>query len=280
MKFIRHGERGSEKPGMVDGEGIYRDLSGEIADLAGDALADLSRLADIDAAALPAVPAGTRLGPCVGGTGKFLCIGLNYYDHAAEMGLDAPKEPVLFLKATSAISGPNDPIVVPRGAEKVDWEVELGIVIGRTAKYVSEADAMSHVAGFCVLNDVSERSFQTERAGQWTKGKSCDTFGPTGPMLVTPDEVGDPQALDIWLKVNGEFRQNGTTETMIFGPAHIVSYLSQFFTLHPGDIISTGTPPGVGMGMKPEPQYLKLGDVVELGISGLGEQRLEVVADR
>jgi 2-keto-4-pentenoate hydratase/2-oxohepta-3-ene-1,7-dioic acid hydratase in catechol pathway len=225
------------------------------------------------------VPGNPRLGPCVAGTGKFMCIGLNYSDHAAESGLSVPPEPVLFMKATSAIVGPDDPLVIPRGSLKTDWEVELGVVIGKPAKYVDQAHALDHVAGYCVINDVSERAFQTERAGQWTKGKSCDSFGPTGPWLVTADEVPDPQALSMWLKVNGVTRQDGSTATMVYGVAFLVSYLSQFFTLHPGDIISTGTPPGVGLGMKP-PQFLKAGDVVELGISGLGSQRQDVVADQ
>ncbi|MEM7566536.1 MAG: fumarylacetoacetate hydrolase family protein [Pseudomonadota bacterium] len=280
MKFIRHGAPGAEKPGLVDANGTYRDLSAHVGDLAGDVLTDLSRFSDVDPASLPEVSADTRLGPCVGGTGKFMCIGLNYSDHAAESGMDVPPEPVLFMKATSAICGPDDDIIIPRGSEKTDWEVELGVVIGKPAKYVSEADALSHVAGYCVINDVSERAFQAERAGQWTKGKSCDNFGQTGPMLVTPDEAGDPQNLKMWLTVNGETRQDGSTATMVYSVAHIISYLSQFFTLHPGDIISTGTPPGVGMGMKPEPVYLKAGDVVELGIEGLGQQRQNVVADR
>ncbi len=263
---------------MLDAGGVIRDLSGVIDDLAGDALADLGRLAGTDPASLPAVPGEPRLGPCVAGTGKFMCIGLNYADHAAESGLEVPSEPVLFMKATSAICGPDDPIIVPRGATKVDWEVELGVVIGRKAKYVSEAEALSHVAGYCVCNDVSEREYQIERQGQWTKGKSCDNFGQTGPWLVTPDEVPDPQNLGMWLEVNGERVQDGSTKTMVYGVAHLVSYLSQFFTLHPGDIISTGTPPGVGLGFKP-PRYLKAGDVVELGIEGLGRQRQDVIAD-
>jgi 2-keto-4-pentenoate hydratase/2-oxohepta-3-ene-1,7-dioic acid hydratase in catechol pathway len=219
-----------------------------------------------------------RLGPCVGGTGKFICIGLNYSDHAAETGAKVPPEPIIFMKATSAICGPNDPILIPRSSEKTDWEVELGVVIGKPAKYVSEAQALNHVAGYCVINDVSERAFQTERSGQWTKGKSCDNFGQTGPWLVTPDEVPDPQNLGMWLTVNDEKVQNGSTATMVYGVAFLVSYLSQFFTLHPGDIISTGTPPGVGMGMKP-PRYLKAGDVVELGIEGLGQQKQTCVQD-
>ena len=278
MKFIRYGEPGQEKPGLLDKDGVMRDLSGHIGDLSGDILADLGGLATIDPATLPKVEGSPRLGPCVGGTGKFMCIGLNYADHAAESGMTVPSEPVLFMKATSAICGPNDPIIIPRGSEKTDWEVELGVVIGRAAKYVDEADALGHVAGYCVINDVSERSYQLERQGQWTKGKSCDNFGQVGPWLVTPDEVGDPQDLSMWLTVNGEGLQDGSTRTMVYGVADLVSYLSQFMTLHPGDIISTGTPPGVGMGLKP-PRYLKAGDVVELGIEGLGQQRQECIAD-
>jgi 2-keto-4-pentenoate hydratase/2-oxohepta-3-ene-1,7-dioic acid hydratase in catechol pathway len=271
MKLLRYGPQGQEKPGLVDADGHIRDLSAHIADLSGEVLTDLDRLKSIDPASLPVVPGNPRLGPCVSGTGKFICIGLNYADHAAESGLQVPPEPVIFMKATSAICGPNDPILIPRTSVKTDWEVELGVVIGKRAKYATEAEALSHVAGYCVINDVSERAFQTERAGQWTKGKSCDNFGQTGPWLVTPDEVPDPQNLPMWLKVNGKMMQNGSTKTMVYGVAHVVAYLSQFFTLHPGDIISTGTPPGVGMGMKPQ-QYLKVGDTVELGIRGLGSQ--------
>ena len=278
MKLLRYGPRGAEKPGLLDGEGRIRDLSGIIGDLAGEVLVDLGRIAALDPATLPLVEGNPRLGPCVGGTGKFMCIGLNYADHAAESGLKVPAEPVLFLKANSAICGPDDPIIIPRGSQKTDWEVELGVVIGRPAKYVTEAEALSHVAGYCVINDVSERSFQAERAGQWTKGKSCDNFGQTGPWLVTPDEVPDPQALVMWLKVEGETMQQGSTRTMVYGVAFLISYLSQFFTLHPGDIISTGTPPGVGMGRKP-PRFLRPGEVVELGIEGLGRQRQVCVAD-
>ena len=278
MKFIRHGERGQEKPGLIDASGTRRDLSGHVDDLAGDVLADLGRFRDLDTDALPEVPADARLGPCAGGVGKFMCIGLNYSDHAAETGLDVPEEPILFMKASSAVCGPNDDIVLPRGSEKTDWEVELGVVIGRRGKYIAEADALAHVAGYCTINDVSERAFQTERKGQWTKGKSCDNFGPIGPWLVTPDEVSDPQNLAMWLEVNGERRQDGSSSTMVYGVAHLIAYLSEFFTLHPGDVISTGTPPGVGMGMDP-PTYLAAGDVVTLGIEGLGEQRQTVVAD-
>lgn len=280
MKLVRYGAKGSEKPGILDGAGTIRDLSGLVGDIAGATLSDegLDRLRGLDLSALPAVDASARLGACVGGTGKFICIGLNYADHAAESNLPVPSEPVIFMKATSAICGPNDQILIPRGSEKTDWEVELGIVIGRRAKYVSEADALSYVAGYCTINDVSERAFQAERQGQWTKGKSCDTFGPTGPWLVTRDEVADPQNLKMWLKVNGETRQDGSTKTMVYGAAFVVSYLSQFMSLEPGDIISTGTPPGVGMGMKP-PTYLKPGDVIELGIEGLGDQRQTCIAD-
>jgi len=281
MKLLRWGPAGAERPGMLDSAGVARDLTGLVPDIGGALLSDagLAMLRGLDAATLPPVPAGARLGPCVGGTGKFICIGLNYSDHAAETGAAVPPEPIIFMKATSAICGPDDPIIIPRGSEKTDWEVELGVVIGTAGKYIAEADALAHVAGYCVINDVSERAFQAERAGQWTKGKSCDNFGQTGPWLVTRDEVADPQALGMWLTVNGQSRQNGSTRTMVYGVAHLVSYLSQFFTLHPGDIISTGTPPGVGLGMKP-PQYLRAGDVVELGIEGLGHQRQDVVADR
>lgn len=278
MKFLRYGERGAEKPGVLDADGRIRDLSSIVTDLGGEVLTRLSSL-DVDPATLPLVEGKPRFGACVAGTGKFICIGLNYSDHAAESGMDVPPEPVVFLKATSAVCGPNDPIIIPRNSEKTDWEVELGIVIGKPAKYVSEAEAFDHVAGYCVINDVSERAFQIERAGQWTKGKSCDNFGQTGPWLVTPDEVADPQRLGMWLDVNGQRMQDGSTSTMVYGVAYLISYLSQFFTLHPGDIISTGTPPGVGMGRKP-PQFLKPGDIVELGIDGLGTQRQDVIADK
>lgn len=280
MKLLRHGPAGAEKPGIRLEDGTIRDLSGIVPDIAGAVLSDegLAAIRAADVSALPVVPADTRLGPCVGGTGKFICIGLNYADHAAESGMAVPPEPVIFMKATSAICGPYDPIIIPRGSEKTDWEVELAVIIGTRAKYVSEADALSHVAGFAITNDVSERAFQTERAGQWTKGKSCDNFGQIGPWLVTRDEVADPQNLPMWLKVNGQTMQDGSTRTMVYGVAHLVSYLSQFMTLHPGDVISTGTPPGVGMGQKP-PRYLKAGDVVELGIEGLGQQRQAVIAD-
>ncbi|ANL32147.1 fumarylacetoacetate hydrolase family protein [Rhizobium phaseoli] len=280
MKLMRVGEAGREKPALLDADGKIRDLSGHVADIGGEAIspAGLAKIAAIDPKSLPELAAG-RIGACVAGTGKFICIGLNFSDHAAETGATVPPEPVIFMKATSAISGPNDTVLIPRGSEKTDWEVELGVVIGKTAKYVSEADALDYVAGYCVSHDVSERAFQTERAGQWTKGKSCDTFGPIGPWLVTKDEIADPQNLGMWLKVNGQTMQNGSSKTMVYGVAHIVSYLSQFMSLHPGDVISTGTPPGVGMGMKP-PRYLRDGDVVELGIEGLGSQKQSFVADR
>ncbi|WP_445680945.1 fumarylacetoacetate hydrolase family protein [Radicibacter daui] len=278
MKFLRYGPAGQEKPGLLDKNGQIRDLSGHVSDLSGAALdpANLKKLAALDAASLPLVGGSPRLGACVAGTGKFICIGLNYSDHAAETGAKVPPEPIIFMKATSAIVGPDDNLEIPRGSLKTDWEVELGVVIGKTAKYVSEAEAMDHVAGYCVINDVSERAFQAERHGQWTKGKSADTFGPTGPWLVTADEVPDPQNLKMWLKVNDVSRQDGSTATMVYGVRFLISYLSQFMSLQPGDIISTGTPPGVGLGMKP-PTFLKAGDVVTLGIEGLGSQRQQVV---
>jgi len=272
------GKRLAKDALCVKVDGVLRDLSGRIGDLAGDTLSRLDELMAIDTATLAAVPGDPRLGPCVAGVGKFICIGLNYADHAAESGAEVPPEPVVFMKATSAICGPNDPIIIPRGSQKTDWEVELAVVIGKAAKYVSEDEALDHVAGYCVANDVSERAFQIEHAGQWTKGKSADHFGPIGPWLVTPDEVGDPQNLALWLKVNGETMQNGSTKTMVYGVAHVISYLSRFMTLHPGDIIATGTPPGVGMGMKPQ-RFLKPGDTVELGAEGLGSQRHDVVTD-
>jgi 2-keto-4-pentenoate hydratase/2-oxohepta-3-ene-1,7-dioic acid hydratase in catechol pathway len=280
MKLLRHGPRGAEKPGLLHVDGTIRDLTGLVPDIGGAVLSDtgLAMLRAVDPTSLPVVDATTRLGACVAGTGKFICIGLNYADHAAESGMAVPPEPVIFMKATSAICGPNDPIIIPRTSQKTDWEVELGVVIGTAAKYVTPEQAMAHVAGYCVSNDVSERAFQTERAGQWTKGKSCDNFGQIGPWLVTRDEVADPQALPMWLTVNGTTKQNGSTRTMVYGVAFVVSYLSQFMTLQPGDVISTGTPPGVGMGMKP-PQFLRAGDVVELGIEGLGRQRQDVIAD-
>ncbi|MBK8456444.1 MAG: fumarylacetoacetate hydrolase family protein [Phyllobacteriaceae bacterium] len=279
MKLLRHGSPGAEKPGLLHNDGTIRDLAGVIPDIGGAVLSDagLERLRGVDAAKLPIVAPETRLGPCVAGTGKFICIGLNYADHAAESGMAVPPEPVIFMKATSAICGPNDPLVIPRGSEKTDWEVELAVIIGTRAKYVSEDQALAHVAGYAVTNDVSERAFQIERAGQWTKGKSCDSFGPIGPWLANRDEIADPQDLALWLSVNGHREQDGSTRTMVHGVAFLVAYLSQFMTLHPGDVISTGTPPGVGMGKKP-PRYLKAGDVVETGIAGLGRQRQDVIA--
>ena len=278
MKLLRYGPVGHEKPGLLDAEGKIRDLSAHIDDIAGDALTPdgLARLAALDAAALPLAEGDPRIGPCVGRVGKFICIGLNYADHAAESGLAVPSEPVVFNKWTSAICGPDDDIEIPRGSTKTDWEVELGIVIGKGGRYIDEADALSHVAGYCVINDVSEREWQIERGGTWDKGKGCDTFGPIGPWLVTPDEAGDVGNLTMWLEVDGHRYQNGSTATMIFGVAHIISYLSRFLSLQPGDVISTGTPPGVGMGQKP-PVYLKGGEVMRLGIEGLGEQRQNVV---
>ncbi|MBY5401091.1 fumarylacetoacetate hydrolase family protein [Rhizobium leguminosarum] len=280
MKLMRVGEAGSEKPALLDADGKIRDLSGHVADIGGEAIgpAGLAKIAAIDPKSLPEIAPG-RIGACVAGTGKFICIGLNYSDHAAETGATVPPEPIIFMKATSAIVGPNDNVVIPRSSEKTDWEVELGVVIGKTAKYVTEAEALDYVAGYCVSNDVSERAFQTERSGQWTKGKSCDTFGPIGPWLVTKDEIPEPQNLGMWLTVNGQKMQNGSSKTMVYGVAFLVSYLSQFMSLHPGDVISTGTPPGVGMGLKP-PRYLKNGDVVELEIEGLGTQKQTFVADR
>ncbi|MFD1628066.1 fumarylacetoacetate hydrolase family protein [Azospirillum griseum] len=278
MKLLRYGPAGQEKPGLLDADGRIRDLSAHVTDIAGATLSPdgLNALRALDPASLPLVEGNPRLGPCVTGTGKFICIGLNYSDHAAETGATVPPEPIIFMKATSAITGPNDVIEIPRGSLKTDWEVELGVIIGKTAKYVSEEDAMDHVAGYCVINDVSERAFQTEHHGQWTKGKSADSFGPTGPWLVTRDEVADPQNLPMWLEVNGHRYQNGSTATMVYGVRFLVSYLSRFMSLQPGDIISTGTPPGVGMGQKPQ-TYLKAGDVVTLGIEGLGSQRQDVV---
>ncbi len=278
MRLVRYGESGAEKPGMLDEDGVLRDLSGVVEDIAGAALADSGWRRGLDPASLPRVTGRPRLGPCVGGTGKFIGIGLNYADHAAEAGMEVPAEPVLFLKATSAISGPNDPILLPRGSQKTDWEVELGVVIGRGGKYIDEREALDHVAGYCVVNDVSERAYQIEMAGQWAKGKGCDSFGPIGPWLVTADSVPDPQNLRMWLEVNGRRMQEGSTKTMVYTVPFLVSYLSRFFSLQPGDIITTGTPPGVGMGQKP-PRYLRAGDVVRLGIEGLGEQRQEVVAE-
>jgi 2-keto-4-pentenoate hydratase/2-oxohepta-3-ene-1,7-dioic acid hydratase in catechol pathway len=275
MKLLRFGPSGSEKPGLLDADGQIRDLSGIVDDIAGDVLSEtsLTKLKAIDPATLPLAPAGSRYGPCVAKVGKFICIGLNYADHAAESGLAVPDEPVLFMKATSAIVGPNDEVLKPRGSTKLDWEVELGLVIGKKASYVSEAEALDYVAGFCTINDVSERNFQTERGGTWDKGKGCDTFGPLGPWLVTKDEAGDVNNLKMWLDVNGKRFQNGTTSTMVFKPAFLVHYVSQFMSLHPGDVISTGTPPGVGLGQKPDPIYLNVGDIMELGIENLGTQK-------
>ena len=280
MKLMRYGAKGAEKPALVDANGVVRDLSGELADITAHTLTPLSlqRLRDLNPATLPAVENPGRIALPWTGCGKFIAVGLNYADHAAESNLPVPAEPVLFTKTVSCMVGCNDAVVLPQGSVKSDWEVELGVVIGKTAKYVSEADALDYVAGYCVSHDVSERAFQTERSGQWTKGKSCDTFGPIGPWLVTKDEVADPQNLKMWLTVNGKTMQNGSTKTMVYGVAYLVSYLSQFMSLHPGDVISTGTPPGVGMGMKP-PQYLKPGDVVELGMEGLGTQRQTFHAD-
>jgi ureidoglycolate lyase len=281
MKLVRFGDVGSEKPGMIDADGVLRDLSGVVGDITGDMLGDesIAKLRALDASTLPAVEGSPRLGSCVNNIGKFLCIGLNYSDHAAESNLPIPEHPILFYKATSAVVGPNDDIYRPRNSTQMDWEVELGVVIGKDAKYVSEEDALDYVAGYCVINDLSERHFQMNLSGQWTKGKSCDTFGPTGPWMVTRDEIPDPQALDMWLDVNGERRQTGNTKTMIFTVAEIVSHLSQLMTLKPGDVISTGTPPGVGMGIKPEAVYLQPGDQVELEIEGLGKQSQLVKQD-
>ena len=279
MKLVRYGEKGAEKPGLIDKSGQLRDLSAHIRDLDGEAYspASLKKLAGIDPASLPAVSGNPRLGAPVTGISKFVAIGLNYSDHAKETGNPIPSEPIFFLKANTALSGPADPVEKPRGSTKLDWEVEIAVIIGSRAKYVSEADALNHVAGYCICNDVSERNFQIERLGQWTKGKSHDTFGPLGPWLVTRDEIPNPQSLSMWLDVNGKRKQTGSTSTMIFPIAKCVSYVSQFMTLLPGDVLTTGTPPGVGTGMKP-PQYLNVGDVVTLGIEGLGEQRQEIVA--
>ena len=280
MKLLRYGPVGQEKPGILDADGKLRDLTGKVDDIAGETLspAGLAKLKALDPASLPLVPGNPRIGPCVGRVGKFIAVGLNYSDHAAETGAKVPEEPILFMKATSSIVGPNDTVVIPRKSVKTDWEVELAIVIGTKANYVDEADALKHVAGYCIVNDVSEREFQAERGGQWTKGKSADTFGPMGPWLVTPDEIADVQSLDMFLDVSGLRRQTGTTRTMIFGVRFLVHYISQFMTLHPGDVITTGTPPGVGLGIKPVPVFLKPGDEMHLGIQGLGEQRQKVVA--
>lgn len=273
MKLLRYGPKGREQPGLLDGEGRIRGLGGHVREIDAATISPkgLEQLRAIDPGSLPVVDGSPRLGPCVAGIGKFICIGLNYADHAAESGLKVPPEPVIFMKATSAVCGPDDEVEIPRGSEKTDWEVELGVVIGKTAKYVSEADALDHVAGYCVVNDVSERAFQAERSGQWTKGKSHDTFGPIGPWLVTRDEVQDPQDLDMWLEVDGRRYQDGSTRTMVYKVPFLVSYLSQFMSLQPGDVISTGTPPGVGLGQKP-PVFLRPGQTMRLGIAGLGEQ--------
>ena len=280
MKLVRVGSAGAERPGLVLADGGIADLSGVLPDIAGAALSpdSLAKIQALDPAKLPRFAADARLGACVGNVGKFIAIGLNYADHAAETGAKIPAEPIVFMKATSCIVGPNDTVLKPRGSTKMDWEVELGVVIGSVTRYVSEAEAAKHIAGYCVINDLSERAFQLERGGQWDKGKGCDTFGPLGPWLVTSDEVGDPANLSMWLDVNGIRRQNGSTRTMIFKPAFLVSYLSQFMSLQPGDVITTGTPPGVGMGIKPEPIFLNVGDVMELGIEKLGQQRQVVAA--
>jgi 2-keto-4-pentenoate hydratase/2-oxohepta-3-ene-1,7-dioic acid hydratase in catechol pathway len=280
MKLLRYGLPGREKPGFVSPDGKVRDLSEIIPDLAGHSLLPdaIEKLRNTDISLLPKVTGQPRIGPCVGSVGKFICIGLNYSDHAAESGMAVPVEPVIFMKATSSICGPNDNVVIPRGSKKTDWEVELGVVIGKPAKCVEEADALSHVAGYCVINDLSERAFQLEGTGQWVKGKSADTFGPIGPWLVTPDEIPNPQNLDMWLDVDGHRYQNGSTKTMVFGVAHLISYVSRFMSLRTGDVISTGTPPGVGHGQRP-PVYLRSGNRIQLGISGLGQQNQEVLAD-
>ena len=280
MKLLRYGTAGLEKPGLLATDGTVRDLSDVIPDVAGESLTPevIERLRKLDIGKLPRVNKPGRLGPCVGKVGKFICIGLNYSDHAAESGMAVPREPIVFMKATSAICGPNDDVVIPRGSEKTDWEVELGVVIGKPAKYVSQAEALSHVAGYCVINDLSERAFQLEGTGQWVKGKSADTFGPIGPWLVTTDEIADPQNLDMWLEVDGYRYQEGSTRTMVFGVACLVSYLSRFMSLQSGDIISTGTPPGVGLGRKP-PVFLRPGNSMRLGVQELGEQRQKVVSE-
>jgi ureidoglycolate lyase len=279
MKLLRYGEKGQERPALLDADGRLRDLSAHISDIAGDALLqhNLARLQELDPASLPLVPGNPRLGACVGQVGKFICIGLNYADHAAETGAPIPDEPIIFNKWTSAIVGPNDNIEIPRHSTKTDWEVELGVVIGQGGRYIEESQAMQHVAGYCVINDVSEREFQLERGGTWDKGKGCDTFGPLGPWLVSRDEIADPHQLSIWLEVDGHRYQNGNTRTMIFQIPKLISYLSQFMSLQPGDVISTGTPPGVGLGIKPTPVYLKPGQKIRLGIEGLGEQNQTTV---
>jgi 2-keto-4-pentenoate hydratase/2-oxohepta-3-ene-1,7-dioic acid hydratase in catechol pathway len=281
MKLLRWGRSGEERPGILDDEGRMRDLSGVVRDIDGDAIGPegLARIRAVDPSTLPLVQGTPRIGPCVAGVGKFMCIGLNYSDHAAETGAKVPPEPVLFLKATSAISGPYDDVRIPRGSKKTDWEVELGVVIGKAGRYIPESEAMDHVAGYCIVNDVSERDWQANRSGTWTKGKSSDTFGPLGPWLVTRDEIADPQNLGMWLEVDGHRYQNGSTRTMVYGVRFLVHYLSEFFTLHPGDVISTGTPPGVGLGIKPEPVFLKAGNRMRLGIDGLGVQEQRCVQD-
>jgi 2-keto-4-pentenoate hydratase/2-oxohepta-3-ene-1,7-dioic acid hydratase in catechol pathway len=280
MKLLRYGVTGQEKPGILAADGEIHDLSAIVPDLAGESLlpAAIEKLRNTDISALPIVAGRPRIGPCVGSVGKFICIGLNYSDHAAEARMALPPEPVIFMKATSSICGPDDDVLIPRGSKKTDWEIELGVVIGKPALYVEEADAISHVAGYCVINDLSERAFQLEGTGQWVKGKSADTFGPIGPWLVTPDEVPDPQSLEMWLEVDGHRYQNGSTKTMVFGVAYLISYVSRFMSLRTGDIISTGTPPGVGFGLRP-PVYLRPGNRIRLGINGLGEQTQQVVAD-
>ena len=282
MKLLRYGNPGQEKPGMLDQNGTIRDLSNIVEDIAGDVLLPegLEKLKNLDPGSLPTIEGSPRMGACVSGIGKFICIGLNYSDHAEETGASVPSEPIIFSKATSAVCGPDDDIIIPRNSVKTDWEVELGVVIGKPAKYVEESSALDHVAGYCVINDVSEREYQIERQGQWVKGKSCDSFGPTGPWLVTPDEAGDPQNLKLWLEVDGKRYQDGSTNTMVYGVAFLIHYLSQFFTLHPGDVISTGTPPGVGMGQKPDPVYLRPGQTIRLGIEGLGIQTQKTIADQ
>jgi ureidoglycolate lyase len=280
MKLLRVGAKGAEKPAILHTDGTYRDLSSVVPDIAGASItaAGLAKIKAADHGSLPMLDKNSRIGPCVGNVGKFMCIGLNYADHAAETGAAIPAEPILFMKATSAIIGPNDTVILPKNTLKPDWEVELGVIIGKETRYIDEKDAMDHVAGYCVVNDLSERHFQTERGGQWTKGKSADTFGPIGPWLVTKDEIADVQNLKMWLEVDGHRYQNGSTKTMIFGVAHVVAYLSQFMSLQPGDVITTGTPPGVGMGIKPNPVWLKPGQTMHLGIEGLGEQTQKTVA--
>jgi len=279
MKLLRYGESGQEKPGLLDSDGNIRDLSAHVSDISGDSVTEdqLLMLSQLEQDKLPLVEGNPRIGPCVANVGKFICIGLNYSDHAAETGNKIPREPIVFFKATSAICGPNDDIEIPRTSTKTDWEVELGVVIGKHTKYIDEADALDHVAGYCLVNDVSERDFQAKRSGQWVKGKSADTFGPIGPWMVTKDEITDPQNLSMYLDVNGERRQTGSTATMVYGVAHVVAYLSQFMSLQPGDVIATGTPPGLGLGIKPEPIFLKAGDTMELGIEGLGVQNQRTV---